>query len=128
MAAENARKAEITWSSMSFADDESFSFSIDLNDSVFDSTCAFDRSVATTGSTDMDISDNTGNGDKVNDKQDDTPLSRAYNVGDKRFERALDAGCIKNDVIKFNPVRNKLIEKCSKLYGCLGHKHRTLHE
>ena len=106
MAAEKARRGEITWSSISFADDTSISFSIDLNDSVFDTTDAFDtRSTSMVGEEDsVRVSDDSIDAGKM---ETDTPLSQAYNVGGKRFERMLDASCIKNDVIKLNPVSNK---------------------
>ena len=105
MAAENSRKAEINWSSISFADDTTMSFSIDLNDSVFDTSNTFDpRSTSLEGNDSMSEDANLSVDDGKISMEADTPLSQAYNVGDKRFERMLDAGCIRNDVITLKPV------------------------
>ena len=116
MAAEKARKTEVAWSSVSFADDTTLSFSIDLNDSVFDTSASFEghSTSATDGSDLIGITDDSANDGKEN-ADCDTPLTQAYNLGGKRFERVLDAGCIKNDVIKFAPVRYTLCISHSKI-------------
>ena len=112
MAAERARHgiASLTESLLSestdfgYADDSIITNqSLNFDDSVFDTERAFDSIGnalnGTTSVTDLEPIQTV--------MRSDTPLTKAYNEGVRRFEHAMGTSSISNDVIKLSPVSHK---------------------
>ena len=96
-------------STFSFADDTcSVVNSFDLNGSVF-TTESLERDSSEQESELMDITrsvtDSINNLNQLAETvEQDTPLSRAYNISQKRFERVIGNSNIASDVIKLDSV------------------------
>ena len=104
---EKPRRTGESWS-MSFGDDATFAVSGDLNDSVFEFNGVFDSSEAnssTNANGSVSFLGVSLEGSLNQSREDHAPLLHDYNVGEKRFERALGTDCVKNDIIKIDPVR-----------------------
>lgn len=95
---------------MSFADDSM----IMMNDSVFSNNSTSELLANVTNITGSITDFSESMEEESADKSLNEELAKAFNMGGKRFERAIGNRIINGDVIKLNPVSIKYINEMSQ--------------